>query len=52
MAKVIRCECGYVARGESDDEVIDDIRAHMGQDHPDLLERVGRDDLLGWIEME
>jgi predicted small metal-binding protein len=52
MARTIRCECGYVARGETDDDVITTIRAHMGTDHPALLESVGRDDLLGWIQVE
>jgi predicted small metal-binding protein len=52
MARIIRCECGFVARGESDDEVIGIIRGHMRSDHPALLESVGRDDLLGWIQVE
>jgi predicted small metal-binding protein len=52
MAKVINCECGYVARRETEDEVISDIRAHMRQDHPELLEQVSREDLVGWIEEE
>ncbi len=52
MAKIIRCECSYVARGDTDEEVIDTIRAHMASDHPALLESVGREDLLGWIEVE
>jgi predicted small metal-binding protein len=50
MAKVIRCECGYVADGGTDDQVIEAIRAHMGTDHPQLLETVTREDLFGWIE--
>ena len=25
MAKIANCECGYVARGETDDEVLDDL---------------------------
>jgi predicted small metal-binding protein len=50
MAKQINCECGYVARGESEDEVIARIRDHMRSDHPDLLERVSDEDLQGWIE--
>jgi predicted small metal-binding protein len=50
MAKLINCECGYVARGESDEEVIEKIRAHMRTDHAALLESVTVDDLLGWIE--
>ena len=50
MAKVIRCECGYVANGDTDDAVVDSIRAHMAADHPQLLDTVTRDELLGWIE--
>ena len=34
MAKQINCECGFVARGETEDEVIARIRDHMGSDHP------------------
>jgi predicted small metal-binding protein len=52
MSRLIRCECGFVARGDSDDEVIDGIRAHMAQDHPALLETVATDELRGWIELE
>ena len=50
MAKQITCECGYVARADSDDDVVEQIRQHMRSDHPELLESVSRDDLLGWIE--
>jgi predicted small metal-binding protein len=50
MARLINCECGYVARGESDDSVIELIREHMRSDHPELLEKVTREDLQGWIE--
>jgi predicted small metal-binding protein len=52
MAMFIKCECGFVARGEEEDRVIDKIRAHMRDDHPQLLNTVTRDDLLGWIERE
>ena len=52
MARIIRCECGFVARGETDEEVIDAIRTHMGTDHPALLDSVGQEDLLGWIQLE
>jgi hypothetical protein len=52
MARTIRCECGYVARGETDDDVIGSIRQHMSTDHPALLDSVGREDLLGWIQVE
>lgn len=52
MARVIRCECGYVARGESDDEVVDAIREHMRTDHAALYDSVERADLYGWIQVE
>jgi predicted small metal-binding protein len=50
MAKAIRCECGFVARGESDDDVVSVIESHISEDHPELVGKVSRDDLLGWIE--
>ena len=52
MARLIRCECGFVARGETDDMVVGVIRDHMRQDHPALLETVATEELLGWIELE
>jgi predicted small metal-binding protein len=52
MAMLIRCECGFVARGDSDDGVIATIREHMRTDHPALLDSVSRQDLLGWIQVE
>ncbi len=45
MAKVIDCECGFVARGTTDDEV---ILRHVASDHLDLLTSVDREDLYGW----
>jgi predicted small metal-binding protein len=52
MAKLIRCECGFIARGDSDDYVIGVIRDHISTDHPALLDTVSREDLLGWIQVE
>jgi predicted small metal-binding protein len=52
MARLIQCECGFVARGDSDDQVVGVIRDHMASDHPALLDAVSREDLLGWIRVE
>jgi predicted small metal-binding protein len=52
MVKLIRCECGYVARGDSDDQVVVMIRGHMSTDHPALLETVSREDLISWIQAD
>jgi predicted small metal-binding protein len=50
MAKVINCECGYVIRGESDEELVTNAENHMREAHPDLVGKVSRDDLLGMAE--
>jgi predicted small metal-binding protein len=49
---MIRCECGYVARGDSDDQVVGMIRGHMASDHPALLNTVSTQDLISWIQAE
>jgi predicted small metal-binding protein len=50
MAVQITCECGYVIRGQSADEVVSGAREHMRTDHPDLYGKVSDDDLRGWVE--
>jgi len=50
--KLIRCECGFVARGDSDDQVVGQIREHLATDHPALLDSVSREDLLSWVRVE
>ncbi|HEX6458027.1 MAG TPA: DUF1059 domain-containing protein [Thermoleophilaceae bacterium] len=51
MSHQIRCECGYVARANSDDEVVSLIREHMRTDHPQLLESISDDQIREWIEV-
>jgi len=50
VAKQITCECGQVIRGESDNDVIEGASEHIRRDHPELVDKVTRDDLAGWIE--
>ena len=50
MAKIINCECGYVARGETDDEVVADLELHMRQNHPEMVGKYERNQLLDLIE--
>jgi predicted small metal-binding protein len=51
MARQITCECGYIARGESEDEVVDLIQDHLRSDHPQLLAQLTREDIAGWVEI-
>lgn len=50
MAKVIRCQCGFLGRGETADEAATEIEAHMRSDHPELVDKVTREDLLAMAE--
>ncbi len=51
MTRQIRCECGFTARAQTDDEVISQVLMHVADDHPDLAETETADDLRGWIEL-
>jgi predicted small metal-binding protein len=51
MTRQITCECGYVARGDTDDEVVDRIEGHIRADHPELVETLTRDEIAGWVEV-
>jgi len=50
MAKVIKCECGYVARGDTDRELLAEANEHIRADHPDLVGRMTSEDLLAMAE--
>jgi predicted small metal-binding protein len=50
MAKLINCECGQVVRGESDDDLVANAKAHIDRDHPELVGKVSREDLLAMSE--
>ena len=50
MAKIITCLCGFVGRGETVDQAADVIEAHMREDHPELVGKVARADLLAMAE--
>jgi hypothetical protein len=50
MAKVIRCQCGFLAHGETPDDAADAIEAHLRTDHPQLDGRVRREDLRAMAE--
>ena len=46
MAKVVNCECGYSFQAESDDELWQKAQDHIGVEHPDLVGKVTREDIL------
>lgn len=39
MEKVIRCVCGFVVNGETDEELVAAAQKHIDSDHPELVGR-------------
>jgi hypothetical protein len=52
MGKVVNCECGEVVRAESDGELVASVEAHVARNHPDLVGKLSREDILGMAEEE
>jgi hypothetical protein len=52
MAKIINCECGYVVRGQNDDELLVNLEGHIRQDHPDMVGKYEPRELLDMAEEE
>ena len=48
--KVINCECGQVVRADNDDELVAKVSDHVGRDHPELVGKLSRDDVLAMAE--
>ena len=51
MTRQVRCECGFTARGDTDDAVIAKVLAHVAEEHPELADTETADDIRGWIEL-
>ena len=52
MALVINCECGYVVRGESEDELLVAAREHIGTNHPAVAAAATDADYIAMAQVE
>lgn len=50
MGKLINCECGQVVRGRNDDELVSAATEHVNRDHPELVGKLSRQDILAMAE--
>lgn len=50
MGKLINCECGEVVRGDDEDELVANATAHVNANHPELVGKLSREDILGMAE--
>jgi predicted small metal-binding protein len=50
MAKVVNCECGQRVEASSDDDLVAKVESHVASDHPELVGKLSRDDILAMAE--
>jgi len=50
VPKVINCECGLVCEGETEEELLANAERHVQEQHPELVGKISRDDLLAMAE--
>jgi len=47
---VVHCPCGQDVVGETDDELVANVEAHLESDHPDLVGKYSREQILGMAQ--
>lgn len=52
MTQVINCECGQVVRAEDDDQLVARVEEHVNRDHPELVGKLSREDVLAMAEVQ
>ena len=50
MAKQVNCPCGATVRGETDDELVTNVEAHVRDKHPEMVGTMSREQILGMAE--
>lgn len=50
MAKLINCECGETVRGNTDEELLAAVQAHVNRAHPELIGKLSPQDILSMAE--
>jgi predicted small metal-binding protein len=46
MTLVVHCECGANPSGETEDELVDAVQAHVKEAHPEMADSMTRDQIL------
>ena len=47
---VVNCPCGKVIEGETDDQLVANVEEHIQADHPDLVGKYSREQILGMAQ--
>ncbi len=51
MARQLICECGQVIRSDTEDGVVELTLDHLRTDHPQLVGKMTREDIVPLIEV-
>jgi predicted small metal-binding protein len=46
MSLVVHCPCGTDVKGESEDELVEAVGAHVEAEHPDMVGTMSREQVL------
>jgi predicted small metal-binding protein len=46
LMKAVHCPCGEVVEAETDDELVEQVRQHVREDHPELENEYTREKIL------
>jgi hypothetical protein len=44
--KVVHCPCGTDVQGETDDQLVENVQAHIASDHPEMAGQQSREQIL------
>ncbi len=50
MSLLINCECGRVVKAETENEIVAKVEQHVVEDHPELVGKLSRDDIVAMSE--
>ncbi|MEV1292126.1 DUF1059 domain-containing protein [Pseudonocardia sp. NPDC049635] len=51
MQHQVTCECGYQARDTDQEALVETVRRHVRDNHPELVGQVTPEMIRGWIEL-
>jgi predicted small metal-binding protein len=49
--RVINCECGFVVRGDTDEELVGNAREHLRAAHPEIAGQISDEQFLAMAEV-
>jgi len=47
MSMKVDCPCGETVRGETEDELVTNVEAHINADHPEMVGTMSREQIVG-----